>query len=63
MLSNRLISNGRLRSSLFWLAWSFDCQVDVKDEGDNCDSNSPVLQLVKVGVKQEDVKDELVDHL
>ena len=59
LLLNRLLAL-LLRRRWFWV---FYRQVYVQDEGDNRDSNAPVLKLIKVCIEQEYIEEELVDHL
>ena len=45
------------------LCWPLDCIVEIKTEGNYNNRDSPVLQPVKASIEEEDVEDEMVDHL
>ena len=53
----------RGRRRLSWCCRSLDSQVDIESERKYDDCDSPVLQLVKVCVKEVHVEEELIDHL
>ena len=48
---------------LSWCFWALDSQVDIDGERQHYDSDTPVLQLVKVCVEEVHIEDKLVDHL